>query len=211
VEPAGSRQRVRKGPVTGPLDRPSQQPLETRKAVDHIRPAGDAIRFARKTVASIHAAELQMLAATQRAARRHALGAVDAMLRDRHASNIALVIARFSSRRAALSLIPDTGARAAAGQQLAAEEANELARLALEHAAEKRQMRKAATTPLRGAHIAARRTLRRRQRHQRAVVAIQLQALVPPRSGGRLSNRSDGRHHVRKTWHSQPGVGGKRQ
>jgi hypothetical protein len=194
----------------GPLDRPSQQPLETRKATDHIRPARDAIRFARKTVASIQAAELQLLAATQRAARRQAVGAVNAMLRNRHASNIALVIARFSSRRAALSLIPDAGARAAAGQQLAAEEANELARLALEHVAEKRQMRNAATIPLRGAHRTARRTLRRCQRHQRAVVAIQLQALVP-RSGGRLSIRSDGRHHVRKTWHGQPGVGGKRQ
>jgi hypothetical protein len=210
VERAGSRQRVRKGPVTGPLDRPSQQPLETRKAADHIRPSRDAIRFARKTVASIHAAELQMLVATQRATRRQALGAVDAMLRDRHASNIALVIARFSSRRAALLLIPDTGARAAAGQQLAAEEANELARLTLEHAAEKRQMRKAATTPLRGANITARRTLRRRQRHQRAIIAIQLQALVP-RSGGRFLDRSDDRHHVRRTWHRQPGLDGKRQ
>jgi hypothetical protein len=152
VERAGSRQRVRKGPVTGPLDRPSQQPLETRKAADHIRPARNSIRAARKTVASIHAAELQMLVATQRATRRQALGAIDAMLRDRHASNIALVIARFSSRRAALSLIPDAGARAAAGQQLAAEEANVIARLALEHAAEKRQMRNAATIPLRRAH-----------------------------------------------------------
>jgi hypothetical protein len=210
VERAGQRQRVRKGPVTGPLDRPSQQPLETRKAADHIRPRRDAIRFARQTVASIHGAEMQMLAATQRAARRQAVGAADAMLRDRHASNIALVIARFSSRRGALSSMPDAGARAAAGQQLAAEEANELARLALEHAAEKRQMRNAATIPLRGVHSTARRTLRRRQRHQRAVVAIQLQAVVP-RSGSRQLNRSDGRHHLRKTWHSQPRVGGKRQ
>jgi hypothetical protein len=209
VEGKRSREGVRKGPVTGPLDRPSQQPLETRKAADHIRPARDAIRFARKTVASIHAAELQILAATQRATRRQALGAIDAMLRDRHASNVALVIARFSSRRAALLLIPDTGARAAAGQQLAAEEANELARLALEHAAEKRSLRKAATAPMRGAHKASRRTLRRRQRHQRAVVAIQLQALVP-RSGGRVLNRSDGRHYVRNTWHRQPVLGGKR-
>jgi hypothetical protein len=210
VEGKRSRQRVRKGPVTGPLDRPSQQPLETRKAADHIRPARDAIRFARKTVASIHAAEMQMLAVTQRAARRQAVRAADAMLRHRHASNIAMVIARFSSRRAALSLIPDTGARAAASQQLAAEEANELARLALEHAAEKRQMRKSATAPLRGAHGAARRTLRRRQRHQRAVVAIQLQALAP-RSRGRLLNRSDGRQHARNTWLRQPGLGGKRR
>jgi hypothetical protein len=168
------------------------------------------MRFARKTVASIHVAELQILAASQRATRRQALGAVDAMLRDRHASNIALVIARFSSRRAALLLIPDMGARAAAGQQLAAEEANELTHLALEHAAEKRQMRQAAVIPLRRANVTARRTLRRRQRHQRAVVAIQLQALVP-RLGGRPSNRADGHHHVRKTWQRQPGLGGKRQ
>ena len=151
-----------------------------------------------------------ILAATQRAARRQAVTAVDAMLRDRHASNIALVIAKFC-RSARGAVIDDPmRARAAAANNLPPEETAELARLALEHAAEKRQMRNAATIPLRGAHSTARRTLRRRQRHQRAVVAIQLQALVP-RSGGRLSNRSDGRHHVRKTWHSQPGVGGKRQ
>ncbi len=179
VERAGQRQRIREGPVTGPLDRPSQQPLETRKAADHIRPARDAIRFARKTVASIHNAELEILAASQRAARQQAIKAVDAALSACHASTIALVIAKFAARRAALSAIPEPGARAAAAHQLASEETAELTRLALEHAADKRQMRKAAQAPLFDAHRSARRSLRQRQRRQRVVFATQLQALRP--------------------------------
>ncbi len=88
------------------------------------------------------------------------------MHRDRHASNVALVVAKFVGRRAALSFMPDAGARAAAGQQLAAEEANELVRLTLEHAAEKRQLRKSVAAPLFGVHQAARRALRQSQRHR---------------------------------------------
>ena len=180
VERAGQRQRLRTGPVTGPLDRPSQQPLETRKAAEHIRPRRDAIRFARKTIASIHTAEQEILSAAQRAARRQAVKAVDASLSDRHASTIALVLAKFAGRRAALSIIVEPGARAAAAaSQLATEETAELARLALEHAAEKRQLRKAATAPLLAAHRSARRSMRQRQRRQRVLIAVQLQALRP--------------------------------
>lgn len=142
MEGARQGQRVRKGPVTGPLDRPSQQPLETRKAADHIRPARDVIRAARKTVISIHNVELQLLAASQRAERSKAIRAIDAVLAARHTSNIAAVIARFADRRTTLAQMIDPNARAAAAHQLAAEETAELARLALEHAAEKRQLRK---------------------------------------------------------------------
>ena len=167
---------------------------ETRKAADHIRPRRDAVRFARKTVASIHTAELEILAAAQRAARRQAVKAVDASLSDRHASTIALVLAKFAGRRAALSAISDAGARAAAAHQLAAEETSELARLALEHAAEKRQMRNAATAPLRTAHRATRRSMRQRQRRQRIVVAVQLQALrhrsTTARTHSRVTSRA---------------------
>ena len=190
MEGKRSRQRVRKGPVTGPLDRPSQQPLETRKAADHIRPARDAIRFARKTVASIHAAEFEILTAAQKAARRQAAKATDASLRDRHASTIALVIAKFASRRAALLAITDPNACAAAAHQLAAEETAELARLALEHAAEKRTLRKATTAPLVAIHRAQRRCLNQSLRRQRVGIAVQLQVLRPRSTTSRTHPRA---------------------
>ena len=203
VERAGQRQRLRTGPVTGPLDRPSQQPLETRKAAEHIRPRRDAIRFARKTIASIHTAELEILSAAQRAARRQAVKAVDASLSDRHASTIALVLAKFAGRRAALSAIVEPSARAAAASQLATDETAELVRLALEHAAEKRQMRKAATAPLLAGHRSTRRSLRQQQRRQRVAFAIKLHAIAPS-TAGQNRPKNAGRHRMGKAWRWLP-------
>ena len=201
MERTRQRQRVRTGPVTGPLDRPSQQPPETRKAADHIRPRRDAIRFARKTVASIHAAELEILSAAQEAARRQAVKAADAALSNRHASSIALVVAKFASRRAALAAIAEPNARAAAAQQLATEETAELARLALQHAAEKRALRQAITAPLVVRHRAERRALRQRLRRQRVVVAVLVRIARPATMPtGSTSPRTGVRSHSGNPW-----------
>lgn len=127
----------------------------------------------------MHTAELQLLTALQRAVRRQAMAAIDAALQGRHAGAIALVIARFADRRAALGAITDAGERAAIALRIDAEETTELARLALEHAAEKRQLRKATLAPLTAAHRAARRALRQRLRRQRAGIAVQLSAWRP--------------------------------
>ena len=67
------------------------------------------------------------------AERRQALAAVDAGLRSLHASRTAAVASRLADRRVALTQTTDPGAQAAAGQQIAMEESNELARLAAEH------------------------------------------------------------------------------
>ena len=75
------------------------------------------------------------------AERRQAMAAVDAALRLLHTSRVAAIVSKFADRRAALVHMTDAGARVAASQQIALEEANELARLAVEHAAEKRRMR----------------------------------------------------------------------
>ena len=99
----------------------------------------DAVRSARRTVRSIHAAERDLQTAGLAAESRKALAAANAGLRSLHASRVAAVVARFTHRRAALMHIVDPGARAAASQQIAMEEANELARLAVEHAGEKRR------------------------------------------------------------------------
>jgi hypothetical protein len=207
VEGAGQRQGVRKGLVTDASAQPSRSILENRKASEHVRPGRDAVRFARRTVAWIHTAELEILAAAQRAARRQAVTAADATLSTRHASNIALVLTKFASRRAALVAIVDPGARAATAQQLAYDETAELARLALEHAAEKRQMRKAAQAPLLAVHQSARRSLRQRQRRQRVVVAVQLEALAP-KAFSRSGCQSGGRHRMGAPlgWLPGPGI-----
>ena len=167
----------------------------------HIRPARDAVRFARKTVASIHNAELEILSAAQNAAQQQAVKAADAALSDRHASAIALVIAKFAGRRAALATIAEPGARAAAAHQLAAEETAELARLALEHAAEKRAQRKAVTAPLLARHRAERRTLRQRLWRLRSVVAVLVRAARPATESTRsASPRSGMRSSMGKPW-----------
>ncbi len=113
------------------------------------------------------------------AERRRTLAAVDAGLRSLHASRVAAVVSKYAHRRVALTHMVDAGARAAASQQIAMEEANELARLAVEHAGEKRQARKQVLSGLGGRHRSARRSLRRRQRLQRAGVAVQLRMLQP--------------------------------
>ena len=121
-------------------------------------------------------------------ARRQALKSADAALSDRHASTIALVVANFAGRRAALAAIVEPSARAAAAQQLANEETAELARLALQHAAEKRAQRQSITAPLAARHRVERRALRQRLRRQRVVVAVQLQTLRPRPAAARMSN-----------------------
>ncbi|WP_287389528.1 hypothetical protein [Ralstonia sp.] len=163
----------------------------------------------RQTLVSIHAAERQLQLATQLAERRQAVQAVDAGLQAQHASRIAAVIARFAGRRAGVAELPDPAARAAAMRQLASEEANELARLALEHAAEKRQARRAVLASLGGPHRAARRSMQEHQRHQRAGIAVQLRAWPPMRKAGRQSAFAQWRASI--SWRQNPGGGGSRQ
>jgi transposase InsO family protein len=193
VERAGQRQRLGTGPVTDAAAQPSRSILENRKASEHVRPARDAIRFARRTVASIHTAEQDILAASQRAARRQAVKAADAILSARHASNIAAVITKFAGRRAALAQMIDPSARAAAALQLSAEETAELARLALEHAAEKRRLRHTTLATLATAHRPVRRNLRQRQRRQKIGITVQLQALLQRSTAVRSHPRATSR------------------
>lgn len=214
MEGARPRQGLGAGPVTGALERPSQGAPEKRKAtsrsvIETARSERDARRNVRQTLASIHAAERQLPAATHLVERRQAVQAVDAGLQAQHASRIAAVIARFAGRRVALSEMSDPAARAAALQQLGSEEASELARLALEHAAEKRQARRAVLATTGGTHRAVRRSLQQRQRHQRAGIAVQLKAWQPRRNGGRRGALVKSRASI--DWRRMPGAGGSRQ
>jgi hypothetical protein len=90
---------------------------------------------------------------------------------------VAAVVSRFADRRAALAQIADAGTRAAMNQQIAAEEAIELARLAVEHAAEKRQIRRHVLVTISAKHRELRRRLRQSHRHQRVGLAVQFRPL----------------------------------
>ncbi len=115
-----------------------------------------------------------MLIASQHVARRAAMRSIDAALSGRHAGAVAAVVAKFAGRRAALASDEGQG-RAAALQQISTEEAHELARLALEHAAEKRALRKSVLMPLARQQRAARRQLRFSNRRQRMMLAVELE------------------------------------
>lgn len=130
----------------------------------------------RKAVLALNDAEMDLLIASQRAARRAAAQAIDAALSARHSSAIAAVVSRFADRRIGLTGMSETQ-RAAALRQLATDEAHELARLALEHASEKRAKRKSALQSMSIADKAARRSLRLRNHRQRIVVAVQQQRI----------------------------------
>ena len=162
----------------------------------------------RQTLVSIHAAERQLQSAIQSAERQQAVQAVGAGLQAQHASRIAAVIARFAGRRVALSEMADPAVRAAAMRQLGSEEANELARLAMEHAAEKRQARRAVLASIGGTHRGARRSLQERQRHQRAGIAVQLRGWRPRRNFDRRGGLSKGRASI--SWRRMPSAGGSR-
>jgi len=153
----------------------------------------------------VHNAEVHLLIASQRAARRALLASIDAGLSARHVGAIAAVVSRFADRRAGVVAI-DQSARASALQLIATEEAQELARLVLEHAAEKRALRSTALLSMVTAHRAERRTMRRRNRRQRLVVAVVLKSAprMPSTSRrratsalpiARVFNRSGSRQH----------------
>lgn len=130
----------------------------------------------RRAVIGLHQAEEQVLIASHRAARRAAVQSIHAALSARHGSAVSAVLAKFADRRAALVRHGEEGERAAALRHVSADEAHELARLALEHAAEKRALRKSMLAPMERQQCKARRELRRRNRRQRMILAIQLAA-----------------------------------
>lgn len=145
----------------------------------------------RRALRSLHDAEVDVLMAAQRLARRQAVRAVDAALFARHGAAIALVAARFADRRASAGSLNQAG-RDAILRQIAAEEAQELARLTLEHAAERRAMRSSALLGLITAQRAERRMMRRRNRWQRVIAAVVLQPAVhaPPATKRRTEPRA---------------------
>ncbi len=179
------------GPVTDTLGRPSQSVLENWTATEakHRIPSLRVRR--RRAVASLHNAEMHLLIARQRAARRAIAQAVDAGLSARHTSAVAAVVSKFANLRAMLAQ-GDEQIRAAGLQRISSDEAHELARLALEHAAEKRSHRHATLAPLYLAHGRERRELRRRSRHHRIVLAVQFKLR------GQRNAASKARHAVRR-------------
>ncbi|MBX9711790.1 MAG: hypothetical protein K2X60_12220 [Xanthobacteraceae bacterium] len=137
------------------------------------------IRTAKRAHASVLATLMQVLVVAQRDEVDRAIAAIDSGLHAQHTSATAAVVARFADRRAALSMLSDPAARAAAAHRLAEEERAELVHLALTHAAEKRRSRQSVVSSLAATHRSVRRALHQSQRHQRMGVAVQLHRLRP--------------------------------
>lgn len=163
--------------MTGNLERPSQDASENRKAEHGRRYSQNRQASARASLRALGAAEMDLLLASQRAARKAMLQAIETALGAHHASAIALVVSRYASQRAALTTL-GAGAAAAALHRLSTEEAAELANLALMHAAEKRALKRDAALALLPAQKTARQTLRRSARRSRLAAAVMLSPRV---------------------------------
>ena len=157
--------------MTGPLERPSQETSETRKARRRSHLRSTVVR-GRVALRDLSRADMDLLVAGQRAERTRLLRALSSRLRLEHLSRNAGVVALFASRRAALTMIADPALRAAAMSRLAAEETEQLTRFALAHAAEVRAARRSILLTLSPLHREQRRGLRLRSRRQRLSFAL---------------------------------------
>lgn len=157
--------------MTGPLERPSQETSETRKAK---RRADSRSAFVRVRVALRRLADADrlLLLAAQRAERSLLLASITARLGRQHTSRNAAAVALFASRRAAFLAIEDPAQRSAALARLDLEQTTELAALALAHAAEMRAARCSALLSLLPLQRDARRASRRASRRQQLGFAI---------------------------------------
>ena len=164
--------------MTGTLERPSQGAPENRKAADHRRQDTDLKKGARRALAALADADMQLLVAGQQQVRRQALSSIDAALGASHASQRAAVVARYGNRRSALGSIADAGTRNAALLQLIAEEAAELARLALALADDKQRLKRETVAAMVIVQRGVRQAVWRKNRHGRLAMAISQQ---PPR------------------------------
>lgn len=159
--------------MTGPLERPSQETSETRKASRRADRRSTLVR-GRIALSRLADADLLLLLAAQRAERSLLLASIAARLRLQHTSRSAAAVALFASRRAAILAMDDPAQRDAAFARLGLEEATELAALALAHAAEMRSARRAALIALLPLQRDARRALQRSSRHRRLAFAVAL-------------------------------------
>lgn len=167
------------GPVTGSLDRPSQEASENRKASIRERTRPTSLNSARLAIASLLEVEMKLLVAAQRAARSQIFASIDAACADLHTARTTAVLSRFAARRAAVAQSGNPAQQKAALDRIAIEETTELAALALELAAQKRRRRNETIAPLLPIQRDARLALRRAHRRQRAVAAIRLRSPAP--------------------------------
>lgn len=163
--------------MTGASERPSRSSLETRKASgsklrETHRDQRDLRSGIGKAEQALVAAEMALLVATQRVARRRALAAIDAAFAARHGDRRAAIQARYAGLRAALEPGQDAAARTAVLMRLVADEAAELAVLALEMAAERARAKRMVSVALLMQSRSARRQLRRCRRHRAVVRAV---------------------------------------
>jgi hypothetical protein len=155
---------ARAGPVTGPLDRPSQQPPETRKAE---KPKGIARRKVRIAMQAVHVAERHLLQSAQRYEIADATAIVAARGQQLRDAGMAAITGRIVHQVAALSPTLSKSARAAAIAKLRDEEVAEIAVFQVQLAADTRNESRTVVGALRLRHKQNRTALLQRHRRER--------------------------------------------
>jgi hypothetical protein len=163
---SGSRQRLGTGPVTGPLERPSQGAPENRKATNR-KTAIATNRTPSTALRGLHAAERQLLDAAHRAAVADKRAVVSAHFSSLLSSAEQRIIAHVLGRIAAIDPTLSIADRQAAIQRLQAEQEAALARLRQDIGQERRNTLRAALAALSVGHRSRKAALSRRQAAER--------------------------------------------
>ena len=184
----GSRQRLGTGPVTGPLERPSQGAPENRKAEEarHRQPIKTR---ARNALAGLLRSDMSLLVAAQYAERQQAIASLEAALAALLASSVAAVVAQFGARKSELAPTLDPVTRAAEMRRLMSDEVAELARLITDHASRLQRERRRVQSEILPAQRAARRALNQSHRRQKIAFAMAYHVHVPARTTSHVVDR----------------------
>src|SRR5262249_49784428 len=156
------------------LERPSQDTLETRKAIDGDKSAHDALHAARAALRGMHAAERQLFQAHEQSSLRQALDAIDAMHRLSRAAGQQAISAKYAARLLAQGANLDSVSRHAMRQRMQLEEAAEFARYNADQDREAARNRQDLLRRLADARKAKQRALQQRHRLQRTALALLL-------------------------------------
>lgn len=165
--------------MTGALERPSQRSPETRTAIEQLKEDRDELRLARRVVASTHAAQRMLLAATQLAERHQALALSGAEQAAQKSVSARAIAAKYANLLARVFDCGDAKAAAAARERIRIEEAIELGQLDLSASQRASARRKTLVATLRLRQRLERAALAHRQRRQRAMLAIAIGRLRP--------------------------------
>ena len=162
------------GPLTGSLERPSQRPLETRKATEAAKADRDQIKAAGAALAGTHNAQMVLLLARHAAERRHVLLDARAIAAAQRSTVMSAITAKYADRLARVFDSGDARSAYAARERLKLEEAIEIAQVSLAMSRSSGDIRQSRSAALKVTQRSERQGLALQQRRQRAVLAVVL-------------------------------------